>query len=339
MIPVFRLFATLVLAAVPVTGGAATFEILDTRRYTDAEMRDQFLCNIEISGPIEAGDAERLQGIFDAQFQNPPPDPTGWIACLDSAGGQFEAGIALGEILARYGWATRVRQDAECLSACAVAFLFGTFVAYDSALNLRIMDRGARIGFHAPRLQYDGEDVPGAVVGQAYDAALIGLGNLMNAAMNAPRLAPDEVLPRRLLSGMLAAGADEFYEIETIRQLVAYDIVLSLLNWQMPESVTSVDIWPGHVCVNAHLAQGLDVDPLQPIGLLNTRHWGIPDPPQGWLDYHIDDFWTNACHIRYDEEGKFFEVETFRSGTETGSAWMQLYAVVAPETTIASLPR
>ena len=154
------------------------------------KMRDRFLCNIEIRGPIETGDAERLQGIFDAQFQNPPPDPTGWIACLDSAGGQFEAGIALGEVLARYGWATRVRQDAECLSACAVAFLFGTFVAYDNALNLRIMDRGARVGFHAPRLQYDGDDVPGAVVGQAYDAALIGLGNLMNAAMNAPRLAP-----------------------------------------------------------------------------------------------------------------------------------------------------
>ena len=97
MTPVFSPLApALVLAAAPLTAEAATFEIVDTRRYTDAEMRDRFLCNIEIRGPIETGDAERLQGIFDAQFQNPPPDPTGWIACLDSAGGAVRGGHRAG---------------------------------------------------------------------------------------------------------------------------------------------------------------------------------------------------------------------------------------------------
>lgn len=339
MYAVFRGLAALALAAFPISANAAEFEILSKMRYTDAQMRDQVVCNIEITGQFVEGDHETLRALLDAEFRNPPPDPAGWIACLDSPGGVFETGIALGQVLAQYGWATRVRQNAECLSACAVAFLFGTFIAYDNPLNLRIIDRGARVGFHAPRLLFEAPSVPGTLVVEAYDVALLGLGNLLTAAMNAPRLAPDEVLPRRLLVGMLGAGADEFYEIETIRQLVEYDIVLSLLNWQMPQSVTPAAIWPGHVCINALHAQGLDVDPLQPVGAMSVRHWGIPDPPEGWIDYHIDDFWTNACHIRYDNDGKFFEVETFRSGTETGRAWLQLYAVAPPDMRIDALPR
>jgi hypothetical protein len=138
---------------------------------------------------------------------------------------------------------------------------------------------------------------------------------------------------------MLAAGSEDFYEIESVEQLWQYNIMLSHLNWQIPQEVTAPEIWPAYVCVNAHLVQGLDVDAALSLGIGTIRHWGIPDPPAGWIDHHINDFWSNACHIRFDADGSYFEVATFRSGTETGSTFLNLSAVLPPDTRIDSLPR
>lgn len=89
-------------------------------------------CAITFYGDIVKGD----DNLFDVLT----PDCKGGGVLLKSKRGALEAGLRLGELIRQKGLETAVAFDAQCASACALAWLGGI---------KRHMATSSRIGFHA----------------------------------------------------------------------------------------------------------------------------------------------------------------------------------------------
>lgn len=114
-----------------------------------AEIRRIGDIDIQLDGQIDLGDANKLENILIA-IQN---EHAGFIVvptlALNSKGGSFIEGLLIGRLLRKYGASTLVRSNAECFSACAIAFLGGTmfYVASGPGISRRL-EIGGTIGFH-----------------------------------------------------------------------------------------------------------------------------------------------------------------------------------------------
>lgn len=112
---------------------------------------------ISLSGVIEEGDARRLQALI-----GPEDQISSFAVVLDSPGGSFLEGVALGELLAGHRGgngdpalnAVIVLAEGECMSACAVAFALAA-LPRDSGASVRYVELGARLGFHMPFVPVD----------------------------------------------------------------------------------------------------------------------------------------------------------------------------------------
>lgn len=71
-----------------------------------------------------------------------------YVMSFDSEGGSLLEGIALGEELRERRIVSHISGDSRCLSACAFAFLGGTFQYAVASGPMREMDWGAQLGFH-----------------------------------------------------------------------------------------------------------------------------------------------------------------------------------------------
>ncbi|WP_421905067.1 SH3 domain-containing protein [Mameliella sp.] len=112
---------------------------------------------ISVSGVIEPGDAERLAALI-----GPEDSVTSFAVVLDSPGGNFLEGVAMGETLRLYRQGNGdpalngvvVLAESECMSACAVAFALAA-LPRDSGRSVRYVEQGARLGFHMPFVPLD----------------------------------------------------------------------------------------------------------------------------------------------------------------------------------------
>lgn len=85
------------------------------------------------SGDIVDGDTDKLERLLDQGKVESR------IIMLDSPGGDLLEAMSLGRSLRYFGFTTFLHQEAECLSACAYAFLGGEY---------RVALPGAAIGVH-----------------------------------------------------------------------------------------------------------------------------------------------------------------------------------------------
>ena len=103
---------------------------------------------ISIRGEIVAGDAERFAE--DVRRTHLDPELPSITAALDSPGGDYLEGLALGNTFRRLGYGTRVDSGAECYSAVAFAFLGGAYLGAVGGWGPdRTVEVGAKIGFHS----------------------------------------------------------------------------------------------------------------------------------------------------------------------------------------------
>ena len=100
--------------------------------------------------------------------------------CLDSPGGDFVAGKKIARLINQKGWRTAVKSKANCLSACAIAFMGGTDSVGMYNYRSRVVYPGGTIGFHAPRLVIDKGLYSGTTVSHAYQTALISIKGLID---------------------------------------------------------------------------------------------------------------------------------------------------------------
>lgn len=166
------------------------------------------------TGPVEAGDSQRLRKRLTQHLSNTNvfcETEMPAVIYLDSPGGNFSEGIKLAALFRQLGVGTIISPGAECLSACAVAFLGGTrHLCLDSDTGgYRRLMPGARLGFHAPRLLLPNRNYNNQQVTAAYDTAVKQVGQLVSEINKAG-------IPSSLIVEMLSKGVSEFYFIDTV---------------------------------------------------------------------------------------------------------------------------
>lgn len=118
----------------------------------DFELDAQSRVTINVTGEIAHGDTERFRGLVSEICEKcqEPETPLAITAALNSPGGNYIEGIALGNLFWRNGYATLVRADAECYSAAAFAFLGGAYLGTVGGWGAdRTVEVGGTVGFHS----------------------------------------------------------------------------------------------------------------------------------------------------------------------------------------------
>ena len=224
----------------------------------DISTRRTAKCDIQFSGDIEEGDASKLVAALKAVDTSAAParrprletEIGYWQGidiprlCLDSPGGNFSEAVKfLKETLYYVSYASVIEPLAECYSACALIFLGGHLNSGDGYFEqYRRLDVSGQLGFHAPYVAPSGTQiVDPALVGKSYRQGVQAVADLLDL---------DPLLfPRSLLAEFLRVGPDEFFRIDTVAQLAAWNI--GLTGYRRPTAMTEKQI--EHVCNNQRM--------------------------------------------------------------------------------------
>jgi hypothetical protein len=238
------------LLTVCLTGTDAAAGDLDTKRTAK--------CDIQFSGDIEEGDASKLVAALKAVGASAAPAKRPRLEteigywqgldiprlCLDSPGGSFSEAVKfLKETLYYVSYASVIEPLAECYSACALIFLGGHLNSGDGYFEqYRRLDVSGQLGFHAPYVAPSGTQiVDPALVGKSYRQGVEAVADLLDLH---PLL-----FPRSLLAEFLRVGADEFFKIDEVGQLAAWNI--GLTGYRRPMAMTEKQI--EYVCNNQRM--------------------------------------------------------------------------------------
>ena len=177
----------------------------------NVELRE---CNKKFEGVIEAGDlTNNIESLIDRRI------------CLNSPGGSLsEVTEFIQLIQEKNGFgaggddavtiATRIQAGDKCESACAVLFMFGSN-SYRSAYQDKILEPGAKLGFHSPFIDPRlGDKYSGDVA----FAGGIQIANLLSSATYKTST-PMGVLPEELLSIVFGTPPDQMHYVDTCAEM------------------------------------------------------------------------------------------------------------------------
>lgn len=200
-----RIFAALALLALASVAQAGSWNRLDPANGDD--------CSLLFEGPIEKGD---LTYAIDAGLL----DGFATRLCLNSPGG------ALGEVLAflkasetrpdPFFFGTRIRSGEECLSSCAILFMFGQAFGANSPYPSRQIEPGARLGFHSPFIA-DGT-ARAASDAEVFRVAL-QISKLLADRSYKAVTTSGPALPQELLALVLRTPSGDMRYVDTIGEL------------------------------------------------------------------------------------------------------------------------
>lgn len=216
-------FAVPVLFAIAGSGAEAA----EITRSPNEEMR----CYLSVTGPIEQGDAGRIRQAMaafrtdhpeEARLEYPATMNSWRKVCFDSPGGSFSEGVKIAQLLLSESIGSAVPRDAQCVSACAVAFMGGSGVTNTDGGSIiwRQLHPLGRLGFHTPYLEVPDRDYSAQVVQQAFEGALANIGQLLDRgeAMN---------FPRSLVLRMLNTSRQEMHLVETVGEASRWGIAIA----------------------------------------------------------------------------------------------------------------
>ena len=199
---------TLIAASAPVQAG----------QWTQLPVTDDFgdECMFAFTGVINPGD---LTAIIDypAWSENYRKR-----VCLDSPGGSLKEVYDFVTRSTEPGldFATTIRSGARCESACSILFMFGQSWGANSPYPDRVMEPGARLGFHSPFLDMAvSEDQREDAFRVALDVAKLLMDKSYKATTQAG--AP---LPSELVSLVLSTPGDEMHYVETVGEMALLGI-------------------------------------------------------------------------------------------------------------------
>lgn len=217
--------------------------------WTRLPANDPGECSLLFEGPIGKGDLTRAaeEGLFDGFLTR---------ICLNSPGG------SLGEVLALLEWSeraedgfyfgTRVRSGEECLSSCAILFMFGQSFGANSPYPSRELEPGARLGFHSPFIR-DGA-APAASDSEVFSVALQVAKLLADRSYRATT-AEGAALPQELLALVLGTPSAEMRYVESIGEAKVMNIEL-LENPEtgivIPDNRATLDPILKQICIASH---------------------------------------------------------------------------------------
>ena len=195
----------------------------------DIRVTDNPLCRISLSGPIVAGDSERLRRAVESLIRagewegldtnmSDSWSTEDWRLCLDSPGGSLEEAARMAEYMVEAGIGTVLAPGVSCLSSCAMVFMLGHANHYASPGSInRRMHYSARLGFHAPWLPLDGIEALSRAQAQGAIAALNQAVGVILRLSNTQIAGQPPAIPPDLLERAYAHGEpDSFFEIDSI---------------------------------------------------------------------------------------------------------------------------
>lgn len=256
MIRIFQVLLFLLLC--PLAVSAASFQV---HQRSDAAWRGlnepAFLeCGVTLSGPIEAGDTERLRDLTSEYGVLP-------VLCLDSEGGLFSEGLRLAQYIRERQLVTVVEAGRQCLSACAIAFMGGTYGEMGVQIQ-RYMHPTASVGFHAPSLNLPDGTSPNVIVETAYRDALSDISRTLLTLVLATDSGGQPYFSPYLLADMLNTPADEMLFAETVNDAGLWDIGI------------------------LHFPANFDHARQAPIGCLNAVYWAWGEVPPENVESELD---------------------------------------------------
>jgi len=184
-------------------------------------------CTYLLQGKIDSGRAEQIER-FIGKFRYVEP-----VLCMNSPGGSLLEGIKLAKFFRAQAVPTRVMAGHSCMSACAVAFMGGSFdrgVDHSTVKVDRAIHAQGRLGFHAPSLAVADGSYGKESVNKAYRIAVRGIAVLLNAA--------DEIgIPLAAVETMLNTAPETFFDISTVGRSLQWDVAVFGLS--LPEEITA----------------------------------------------------------------------------------------------------
>lgn len=169
-------------------------------------------CSHVFSGRIERGD---LVDYLNDAYQR---EEYVRRLCLNSPGGSLSEVL---DVVEEFSFSTRVRTGEECSSACAILFMFGLSPGANSLFPDRILEPGAKLGFHSPFI----------TSGQA---SKVGSTDAFRVAIQISKLLADRsyttitvdgpAVPPELLALVLGTPADQMRYIDRLGELQLLNI-------------------------------------------------------------------------------------------------------------------
>ncbi len=133
--------------------------------------------HIIVAGRLDRGDATKFKNVAK-QIAGPT------TVVFEGDGGNAAASLLIGEEISRRSFATLVKNDRICASACAFAWIAG---------NPRLMENKAKIGFHAVFVMKDGKPVVSAVANALVGNYMTKMGMQPPAIVFATEAAPEKM--------------------------------------------------------------------------------------------------------------------------------------------------
>lgn len=255
-------------------------------------------CAVTLSGPIVAGDAERLRGVLaEARRAEDIYDcakNAQYSVCLDSDGGTFTEAQALAREIRAANFPTRVPAGARCTSACAFAFMAGRYGGEEGCDSIvRTLDIDGALGFHAPYVilepsaSYSGQAINDFL--PIYNGMLAEFASL-SADRSSFELKPTVSLG--LWTEFLSTPPDQMYMIDTVEKAARWSISLS----GIPETRVLTEDDQVQACVN-QLAWAYDGPSRR---AADDEAWGpveVPNAPNEFTRYTL---WNLGGMFRRD---------------------------------------
>lgn len=195
-------------------------------------------CDVMLEGIITGGDTEKLQNLV---AEHPAQDPFSDISiCLNSPGGELLEGIKLAHYFINHP--TVIPEDGVCESACAVAFLGGTYPPGEGQetnerFTARRMHHTAKLGFHSPALSIQDGLYSEKAVEKAYKLALLSIAELSSLRLS------DIDIKESLFDIILRTPFDEMTYIDTVGQALRYDIFVPGIEFSLaPPNIATINI-------------------------------------------------------------------------------------------------
>ncbi|KAE9625915.1 PAN domain-containing protein [Parasedimentitalea maritima] len=208
------------------------------------------LCDLTLTGEIKTGDAKELRHRRDTEQVY----VDGSIKlCLDSPGGSLIEGLKLFEEIWGMNIKTHVLPGAQCESACALAFLGGSYLmgtGLTREMRREIWPDG-RLGFHGPRIIFPPKvKFPGDQVSKAFDGALEIAAQVYE--LNRLQDRENGALTDHLVHRFLSTSPDDMYFVDTVGDVILSEIGLNGVDYRNAITNNAVR----NICNNRYLKGG-----------------------------------------------------------------------------------
>jgi hypothetical protein len=222
--------AALAVFVLPEAGSTATLTAFPevTNRIGADNIGSPSECNVRLSGPIAAGDVNRLLDMLRALAQKDGSADFlwGYTVCLDSPGGSYSEGLELARIVIENRLPTMIEAQANCFSACALVFMAGNVDYEGKHVPKRTLNVKGNLGFQAPFVDDnfipDGSYSP-SDFSKAFEEGIQSVGRLLKLGQQYNF----SLIDIDVLTDMLEKGPTNSFRIDTVVKAIRSGIDLS----------------------------------------------------------------------------------------------------------------